>query len=688
MKSGTLLLHVAATLMLWCFTPGNWLFGSEPIVELQQLVPDDVGMTVELVDLRGQLPAINASALAARIRQHKAMVAWTDSQQFKQLIALDERVSKEFGRPTRELVLDLVGQHVLLAIFPHQSPTNTSATASATKAGESANAPTSEVTGKSSNDSAVLPSNEPNADSEPQGVLLTRAANAGVIDEVISAWVAAENVIVDERSHSGLAYSVARSKDETDKTRLCYARMGTVLAITDKEPLLLRILGQYRLVTNGPPAAPSNAAATNEPATKTANRVVAAGPTASIRPLSESANYRDAYSLLGSRSLLSVYINPRRWDADLDVQTGIQSADAGQRATAEIWMCCTGIAAGLSLDEALMVQLAVNYDREQTSRTWQSVVQRLRGIPEFLTSVPSEALLAFAGRIDAASIGRTIPTLVPASTPQALQFASFQRVMRGLFSGLDLFRDVLPEMGANFGVFVVPAAQRDDSRIPVDVVLAWEYASQIPDTPPAGAPTIREGFDNAFVSGLNLWAAAHNSSESNSTPAVVRSMVHRGVTVRWIEGMSHSSPAVAAGSSGLVLASSPAAVQSFLDMPQRLSPQGANDTKEWASRVLPDAQQIFYCNVAQTRNLLRDRESQIVGYLKASRGIDANQTTAAVAKLSQLLQLLDVVAATVKIDSASIQIAIAGRSDREVTTIDDTAKPSSSNGGSRPTKRP
>ena len=173
---------------------------AEPDDVLRRLVDADAGLCVELSGLQQHWPELAGSELAGRLRQSAAYRRWMESADYRKLSDGEKRLESLFGRPTREVLGDLFGHSVVLAIYP--SP-----------------------------------------DEHAAGVLLVNAANDLVIQEAVDIWNAAEGAQLETLPHAGQAY-VRRTRPRAtgDPRSQFYWTSGAVFALSDNEAVIRRVI--------------------------------------------------------------------------------------------------------------------------------------------------------------------------------------------------------------------------------------------------------------------------------------------------------------------------------------------------------------------------------------------------------------------------------------------------------------
>jgi hypothetical protein len=200
--------------------------------------------------------------------------------------------------------------------------------------------------------------------------------------------------------------------------------------------------------------------------------------------------------LLGSeRRLLSLWVNPRAFDAAIVAQTqGMPDEPAAvAKGLLKIWQALDGIALGLAVRDQLECTLAVHAQPSQLSPAARRFLAEAAKPSELWQRFPDKAMLAFAGRFDPAAFAEWLGEFL---TPHA-QTALHESLDRFIGAALDkdVSKDVLPYIGPDFGLCVTAPEDAGKGWIP-HVVLALRVRPG--DKPPF--------VDRAVLSSINTLA--------------------------------------------------------------------------------------------------------------------------------------------------------------------------------------
>ena len=217
--------------------------GGERSEKLLKLVGDDVGLCVELSQLESEVPAMIRSPLAARVKSSQLYRDWLESDDYKKLVRSRDSIEKDAGRPFDELVYELLGKSVVVAVYPSETKSL-------------------------------------------EAVVLTEMAGDKTIDWLLESWRRKKTYTIEALSHRGQAYfrrAHAMPKNTALET-LYYLRLGRIFAVSDKETMIRRVIDLH-LANQSPPADKPNAAAARDaqPSSKRRISAFAAGPLAELR---------------------------------------------------------------------------------------------------------------------------------------------------------------------------------------------------------------------------------------------------------------------------------------------------------------------------------------------------------------------------------------------------------------------
>jgi hypothetical protein len=311
-----------------------------------------------------------------------------------------------------------------------------------------------------------------------------------------------------------------------------YLVHGSLLAFSSKESLIRRAIDQRQ---------------------QKANRA---------HPLAEQLQRARA-----DKSLAAVWLNPRAFDADLQRKAKQALGPDAQvlQSFLTYWKALDAVIltanAGDSLELKLTLQARAQDLPKSVRRLFSDNVTR----SDLWARFPADSILRIAGRLDAEALAETLAELTPESARSNIADTT-QRYI-GASLGVDLARDVLPNIGPDWGICIVGGPKQSD----IPVVIA---ALAVKPGKMAVDQSIYKGA--RFLAGLGiLW---YNSSHAD--PISLQTTVLDKVEVQYLANdktfPTGFQPAFALKDGYFLLASSPDAIRSFKKATAPAIPDGEN----------------------------------------------------------------------------------------------------------------
>jgi hypothetical protein len=263
---------------------------------------------------------------------------------------------------------------------------------------------------------------------------------------------------LEERTHRGVTYTCRKEKDAPTY----YAVRGSLLLFSGQEAMLRRAIE--------------------------ADADLKAD---AVAPLEQ------ALQRLGvAGSLVTLWINPRAYDAELALKLSKTTFEA-------YWKALEGLAVALQLDSDVTLSLAVTGRPEKVSPAARAMLKSLAEPNKLWRALPEEPLFAVAGRIDFAALLDLVGEFLPKEGQQGL-VGELQKL--GAPLGKNFVREVLPALGPDLGLIVLPPTQEQKGFIP-RLLLSLRVK-----------PT-EEAVDRALLRGLDTLATlvllGHNGKNSD-----------------------------------------------------------------------------------------------------------------------------------------------------------------------------
>lgn len=577
--SGGPRLVLLAALLIGMAEPGRACAADRPLDAID-LVGADVALCIELKNLRDELPRLKDSRLFRRLQSLAVYRRWQEGSHYQQLVKDKGELEQAFGQPAEVFIRELMGRQAVFALY--------------------------------------LP-----PAGRPVGVLITRAASAAAVETAVAAWNQAGKHETRERLHRGQVYfsrSAMSSAGQVADTTY-YVTLGKLFAVSDRETAIQAVIERHRTrqATTGKPDTPP-AASSETPA------------------LSRHTDYCALEEALTGDPITKIYIAPRAWDATFQIESALSGTNPVSRTLARGWQSCHAIMVGGFIRDGVVFETIIKCPGSTPAVA--NFLHRTKGPPaELLGKIPETIVVAFIGRFDWGILGRWVEAEFGADHEQ---FVRFRQMARGLCLGYDLFSDILPELGQNWGFYIIPALDSRRKGWPIDGIAVWELPAPAKDSSsgnPDERPTLQVALDNALNTGLNLWAAFYNSRQP-STTAVVRTRKQGADSIRWVQGLAAYQPAYAITGQYCIFGSSPAAVEGFLQGAKRPLTRNAEYLR-WSKLFFRDENQQCFFNITRWREVLVDRQPQLVKYLSETQKTPAAAVEQKLASLLDLLQLFD-----------------------------------------------
>lgn len=169
--------------------------------ELTSLVAENIGLCVEIRDLRSHLRDVPSTEWFRRLRELSLIKRWQQGPEFARWQVGQASLAALVGQPLDQFVSELFGESVVLVVSP--SPTG-----------------------------------------PPTGMLLSRAAKEDTWDRVLALWDLLEAHDVQTKSAFGRSFQVRRKKTngQTTGPDLFTVKLGRTLAISEHEELILDVI--------------------------------------------------------------------------------------------------------------------------------------------------------------------------------------------------------------------------------------------------------------------------------------------------------------------------------------------------------------------------------------------------------------------------------------------------------------
>jgi hypothetical protein len=309
------------------------------------------------------------------------------------------------------------------------------------------------------------------------------------------------------------------------------------------------------------------------------------------------------------KALVAVWVNPAAFTPHIR-----QKAEAAKGAEAvqlqnflTHWQALEGLAYSLAVTKSIEVKVAIRANPKRLPAAAGRFFAESSRPSELWSRFPPDALLAIGGRIDAVAVADFLGGFLPAEGKKAFMAGLNRGVGAGL--GLDLAKDVLPQLGPDWGLCVVAPADKE-VLVPL---LTW--ALQVRPGPS------QPGVDKALFNGLSafaLYAVFTYNGASRAETLQLKSTTQDKVEVKYLKNdkgfPAGFQPAFAVKEGYLVVASSPEGIRSFSKGSSATSTSGEVpllrvSLRGW-SKFLKDKRETLTKYLADKDQISRDKAGQ------------------------------------------------------------------------------
>jgi len=373
--------------------------------------------------------------------------------------------------------------------------------------------------------------------------------------------------------------------------------------------------------------------------------VTGADPNATLsNPLRRSNHFARNRERLRKNASAYAHIGARPWDRSL------QEASNGQDkpiSPASIWKHISYVSCCLQFDRGIVCETIVELDKSNLPREWSQFVMTASGTATWGPRIPAEALLAFGGHLELAPfVQQILDQILP---EESRDFWKYRRAAQSLLGGQELFDVVLPALARDFCGYVSSNSDPRTKRIALDGMLGFTLDSPADDK-------LLQNVNNGLETAVKL-LAAYFSAETQDVVVVNREK-SESTQICWTSPESPFPVAVGIKERTLVVTGSrERLLQSFdVQIPTRRPTRLA----EHSSRYFPNANQLAWFDLAQTRKLLKSNGSEIAGLLGQSSDDDRQRLESRFEQIAPTLELFDSLFVAGRIQYDHIHITYGG----------------------------
>jgi hypothetical protein len=296
----------------------------------------------------------------------------------------------------------------------------------------------------------------------------------------------------------------------------------------------------------------------------------------------------------------TVWLNPRAFDADLQRKARQNLGPEGQvlQSFLTYWKALDAVILTADVGSAVEVELTLQARTEDLPKSVRRLFSDKAARSELWSRFPADSIVRMAGHLDVEALAETLAELTPPSARSSLTDTS-QRLV-GASLGIDLAKDVLPNIGPDWGICIAPGS--NDSDLPAMVAALAVRPGKV-----AVDQALYKGAQ--LLTGILVWG--YNSNHPD--PIRLQSAVLDKVEVHYLTSAkvfpAGFQPAFALKDGYFLLATSPDAIRSF---------------KKTAAPVFRDGENpIAQMSLSQLSKFIKARRQKVISGIAEKNGVPA-----------------------------------------------------------------
>ena len=263
----------------------------------------------------------------------------------------------------------------------------------------------------------------PGKPEQEQGLILLHARDAKLLAKLIEQLNARQKEsgdlkTLEEKQYQGATYFQRTEKKDTN----FYYLDGSTLLFTGQENMLKEALAQ-----------------------KAAKKDAEALMTRRFRELG------------ADKALLSLWVNPRAFDAELEANRTNKNKTAAETAFAAAltpyWKALDNVVVSLTLEKELKARIGLQTRMADLPATARQFLKEASKQSEVWSAIPDDALFAVGGRVDLAVLFELLGEFMPEATRKNAR-DDLNRSIAVALGKEDFFKEVLPNIGPDFGFYL------------------------------------------------------------------------------------------------------------------------------------------------------------------------------------------------------------------------------------------
>lgn len=371
----------------------------------------------------------------------------------------------------------------------------------------------------------------------------------------------------------------------------------------------------------------------------------AAGVESAAGSLSSLPAYQAALARLDSNCAITLFVNPRTWDAALGASIKAEQADEevskdDREKALAAWRGTEYLVAGVALGESVQLSAVWHAQPEALPAEARELADAISGRAGFLEFVPNHALVALAGRAQWGRLARLVWGELAAGNADADQSPA-------AVAAADAIIQLLERLGPDCGAFVTAAPDKPPSKLPIELGFGLETPSRLPREL---AETARDTADQSLRGALALLTVLYNQ-EHPGAQAGLRTQRVDGVPLTCLVGVKELGdvrPTYTMSVEGLLVGTSPAAVAQAT----KIAVEASLGRSPRVTRVLSgrwsEPSQVLYVDLRGLRELLAKHDGFKQHLIRHSQSPEADAERG-INELVGLLGLADTLVGACKV---------------------------------------
>jgi hypothetical protein len=427
---------------------------------------------------------------------------------------------------------------------------------------------------------------------EEQGLLLLEARDGDLLAKLVSRLIDAQKTSgelkdLQVRKHQGVEYNC---RVTTKDTTFHYVN-GRFLAFTNREQLLCKVIDRDR----GPPTKDDPAVSKH------------------LRQLGADGD------------LAALWVDPRVFDAEIEKAAAEAPPPeaAVRRCVLTYWKSLSGIVVSLALHrQDVELRMGFLARKQELPSPARELFVRDSQPSELWQRFPEKSLLVVAGRFDAGGFPNFLNNFLTADSREALDRA----VQRGPGAALgkDVFHEVLPLLGPDWGMCISPAPSDRKEWFPYCI---WALRVRPGDQKPT--------MDRVLLNGIQAIATllVFGYNGNNKDQLRLGTVFQDKVEVKFLANDKlfppGLQPAFAYKDGYLLIASSPEAIAAF-------RPAAGPPAKTTADEV-----PVLRASFTEAANFLTDRQEALVSHVAEKDNVSKEEAAHRLGCLREVVRLFD-----------------------------------------------